>query len=411
MGHVLDAVGATNQSMGGAGTALPLDAMGALQWNPASITGLRHAEVGFSFAAFGPETSIESSVEAGAFGPGTPGGRLHGSTTSDVGISPIPTFAATTGRTDSPWSFGLGAFAIGGFGVDYPVSSQNPILTPQPPDGFGFGAIYSQFQLMQFCPTVARRFESGWSVGFAPTFNWATLAIDPFSAAAPNADGRYASAAHGDSAWGIGFQAGVFYESAEPGWNLGLSYKSPQWFQDFKMNGWDDTGGARQLQMDLDYPSILSIGGAYTGFQRLQIATDIRYIDYENTDGFQSAGFDANGAVTGFGWDSIWVLSSGVAIDVNDRLQWRFGYTYNQSPIDSANIFYNSPAPAIIQHHLSTGFTREVADGWMCSLAYKHGFQNTVSGKWWGSTGEVAGTRIASTLATNSLSAGLTKRF
>ena len=35
-GHVLDAVGPVNQSMGGAGTAMPLDAMGALHWNPAS---------------------------------------------------------------------------------------------------------------------------------------------------------------------------------------------------------------------------------------------------------------------------------------------------------------------------------------------------------------------------------------
>src|SRR5436190_11891837 len=44
-GHVVHGVGAINQSMAGAGTAMPLDATGALFWNPASITDLKSSEI------------------------------------------------------------------------------------------------------------------------------------------------------------------------------------------------------------------------------------------------------------------------------------------------------------------------------------------------------------------------------
>ena len=413
MGHVLDAIGAVNQSMGGAGTALPLDGIGALHWNPASITGLPSSEIGFAFMGFAPDTQLGSRIDAGSFGPGTPSATLQGTTSSDSDINPIPSLAVVHRDPVSEWSIGLGGFAIGGFGVDFPASSTNPILTPQPANGgFGFGAIYSQFQLMQFCPTVARKLGAGWSVGLAPTVNWATLAIAPFSAGTPNADGTYASAAHGDAAWGLGLQVGVYYECPCSNWNLGASYKSPQWFEDFKFNAMDENGDPRQLEMDLDYPSILSLGVAYRGFRRTKIACDVRYIDYENTDGFQAAGFDTTGAVTGFGWSSIWAVSSGVEFAVNERLHWRIGYTFNESPIADGIMFYNPPAPALVQHHLSTGFTGKVGQGWMCSLAYHHGFRNSVSGNWWHpSAGPVPGTRVTGSLATHGLVGGISRRF
>ena len=412
-GHVLDAVGAVNQSMGGAGTALPLDAIGALHWNPASITGLPGSEVGFAFMAFAPDTELASRVDANGFGPGFPLQTMQGSTSSDTDISPIPSLAVVHRNPLSPWTFGLGGFAIGGFGVDFPASTNNPVLTPQPPlGGLGFGAIYSQFQLMQFCPTIAHDVAPGWSIGLAPTVNWATLSIDPFSAATPNGNGTYASAAHGDAVWGVGFQVGVYYESPVSGWNVGASYKSTQWFEDFKLNSNNDLGAPRQLTMDLDYPSILSLGVAYRGFERMSIACDLRYIDYEHTDGFQAAGFDTTGAVTGFGWTSIWTVSTGVEFVLHERLRWRAGYTFNESPISGEKIFFNSPAPALIQHHLSTGLTCEFGIKWFCSIAYHHGFRNSVSGNWWHPTaGQMPGSRITGTLATHGLIGGISKRF
>ena len=355
---------------------------------------------------------IGSQVDANAFGPGAPATDMQGVTSSDTEICPIPSLAVVHREAGSPWSFGLGGFAIGGFGVDFPASTTNPIFTPQPPHGgMGFGAIYSEFQLMQFCPTVAYQSTSGWALGFAPTINWASLAISPFSAGAPNGDGTYPSAAHGDTSWGIGFSSGLVLSVGQL-LEFGVSYKSPQWFEDFKFNSYDHAGAPRQLVMDLDYPSILSLGLGYVGFQDIKLACDVRYIDYENTDGFQSAGFDANGAVTGFGWQSIWAFSLGAEFTLTDHLTWRCGYTFNECPIDSQTMFYNSPAPALIQHHLSTGFTCRLESGWTCSLAYHHGLKNSVSGPWHHpAMGEINGTRITGSLATHGVIGGVSKQF
>lgn len=413
MGHVLDAVGTVNQSMGGAGTALPLDAVGSIHWNPASIVGLRQSEFGFSAMAFAPETSLSSSIQPNTFGPGAPPIALSGTTSSDTDISPIPSFGFVKRDPYSPWTFGLGGYAIAGFGVDFPADPTNPILTPQPADGgFGFGPIYSEFQLMQFAPTVALQLDDGWSVGVAPTINWASLAVSPFSAASPDAAGRYNSGASADAVWGLGFQVGVFHAPEDSPWSFGLSYKSPQWFQTFKINSVDSFGAPRVMELDMDYPAIVSGGLAYHGFDRARLAFDVRYIDYEGTDGFQRAGFDPTGAVTGFGWESIWAAAVGIEFDVTSQLKWRFGYAFNESPINSDTMFFNTPSTALIQNHLSTGFTREFGDGWVLSGAFKYGVRNSEAGRWHApGFGQVPGTRVKAELATYALSFGVTKRF
>lgn len=418
VGHVLDAVGPINQSMGGAGVGLPLDAMGALHWNPASIAGLKQSEFGFGALVFAPQTELSSTVRANSFGPGFPPADWSGSTASDTDISPIPSIGLVSRDPDSRWSFGLGGFAIAGFGVDFPGSGGNPIVSPQRPDGgAGFGPIYSEFQMMQFSPTAAVRlapggFENGWAVGVAPTVNWASLAVSPFAAAPPDATGRYLNGSAADAVWGLGFKVGAYFERPDTPWSFGVSYKSPQWFQDFSINTADSLGNPRTLSMDLDYPAIFNVGLGYRGWRRARLAWDVRYIDYEGADGFQAAGFTPDGAVTGFGWQSVWATAVGVEFDVTSRLKWRVGYAFNEVPIDSQTIFFNTPAPALIKHHLSTGFTHQTKNGWLCSLAFKYGFANDVSGPWQApGFGAVPGTEVEAELATYGLGFGVSRRY
>jgi len=415
-GHVLDAVGPINQSMGGAGTAMPLDAMGALHWNPASISGIESTEIGFAFQIFAPQTRLSSSVRAGAFGPGVPAGSLSGRTTSDTGISPIPSFAFVFRDPESPWTYGISGFGIGGFGVDYPGSSANPLTTPQPPNGFGFGPISSEFQLMQITPTLAYQLTDRVSIGFWLNMDWATLSVAPFSAAVPddaNGDGlrTYPDGARGDSAWGLGFQAGIYYVNKENGLHLGAAIKTPQWIQTFKINSQNELGAGRTLEFDLDYPMIASLGVGYSGWERWKFAADLRYIDYENTNGFQAAGFDSTGAVTGFGWQSIVVMAVGAEYHVTRRFAVRTGYTFNENPIREEDTFYNVPAPAIIQHHLSAGFSYDMVHDWTLSCAVKHGFKNSISGAWQSPAGAIPGTKVSSELSTNSLTIGLGRKY
>ncbi len=417
MGHILEASGPVNQSMGGASTALPLDSMGAMHWNPASITGLESSEIGFAFGVLAPETNLSSTVMPGAFGPGAPSVMLSGSTASDTDIDPLPTFAFVYSPDDSPWSYGIGGSAIAGFGVDFPASNMppnpggtNPILTPQPGtgNGFGVGALYSSFQMMQISTTLACRVTDRLSIGLAPTFNWMSLAVSPWPAAPPNANGAYAAGNRADSRWGLGMQIGLFWEDPCSGWNFGASYKTTQWGDEYKINSVDASGYPRQLRMNMDHPAVLSVGVAYTKFQRVDLAFDVRYIDYNATDGFRTTGFDpATGAIKGFGWNSIMTASLGVQYQVSERLKIRGGYTFNENPIEDKVAFYNIHAPAVVQNHLSCGFSCDMPHHWTLAFAYSYGFEKQITGQWQSPAGPIPGTSVTSELSTHLATGGV----
>ncbi len=414
-GHMLTGFGAINESMGGAAVGKAVDATGALHWNPASIGAFRNSEGAFSLQGFRSNTQLSSTVNANSFGAGVPGATLSGETRSDIGIQPIPTMALVCQKAESRWVCGLGAFGIGGFGVDYPADSTNPITTPQPPNGFGFGAIYSSFQMLQVSPTIAYRVTDRLSVGFAPSLNWASLAVSPFSAVGPddaNGDGSasYPSAARSSTSLGYGFQFGVYYER-ENSWSFGFSYKSTQWLEDFEFNSTNEVGSPRQFDFDLDVPSIASVGVGYSGFESLDLALDARYVDYEHTDGFERTGFDGIGAVRGFNWSSIVVVAAGLQYHLTETTSIRLGYSYNDNPVDRSDTFFNVAAPGIVQHHANVGVSVSPAESVTLSLAYHHGFKNSISGPWYGPSGPIAGTRVKSELETDSITLGLRVRF
>jgi long-subunit fatty acid transport protein len=154
-GIVIPGVGPINRAMAGAAVAAPIDAAGAIHWNPASISFLERSEVSFAAEFTYPRTKLTSALPADAFGPGVPPIPLAGTNRSNSGVGLLPTTAMVYHQQDSDWSVGLGLFTIGGVGVNYHASTTNPILTPQPPAGLGGGAIFSKFTILQFAPTVA----------------------------------------------------------------------------------------------------------------------------------------------------------------------------------------------------------------------------------------------------------------
>ena len=111
-GHILDGVGPVDQGMGGATTALPLDAIGSIHRNPASIIGLPSSEIGIGMGIFAPTTDLRSSVPG--FGAGSTG--------SDVDIAPLPSLGIVQKSEDGNWAFGFGGFAVAGFGYTAAVS-------------------------------------------------------------------------------------------------------------------------------------------------------------------------------------------------------------------------------------------------------------------------------------------------
>jgi long-chain fatty acid transport protein len=353
--------------MAGAGTAAPLDATGALHWNPGSITGLPRSELDLSLEFLWPQTEVSSSIPA--FG-------WEGSTISDSGTTVLPNVALVYHDENSPWSYGLGLQTIGGFSVNYPASTTNPILNPT----LGLGTIYSYLGLMQLAPTIAVQCTDHVSVGFAPTVTIADLAVDPLFLADQIGPGAYPSGTHTRIHWGLGFQAGL-YLTTEECWKFGVSYKSPQWFETFTFYSQDALGAPREFNLGIEYPSIISAGVAYEGIDRWLFALDLRYIDYENCQIFgDPASVSPTGAVTGLGWRSVTYVALGGQYQWSDRCQLRAGYSYNTNPIPDEATSLNVASSVIYQHALYCGLSRQLTSNMTLSLSYYHTFDNAIRG-------------------------------
>ncbi len=412
-GHVLPSAGATNMSFGGASTAAPVDAAGALQWNPATIGEVAEVEFTLGMELFVPKTEIASSV------PTQTGGTFAGSTQSDFGVSPIPTFGIVHRPRNARWAVGVGAIGIGGFGVDYPADPNNPITMPQAgrtgqPVG-GFGSIYSSYQLLQLSPAFAYKLSDWLWVGGGPAITWASLSVSPFPAAPPDSSTSvYNSASHAATSFGGGFQVGM-YAPLDFGLGIGASYKSTQWFGSFDFNAENDLGEARTLTFDLDYPAITSFGLSYSGLDRFLFAADARYIQFADTDGFQEAGFGEQYQVTGFGWKNAWLFAAGAQYVALDWLTLRIGDSWNSQVIDNQDSFFNVAAPGIIQHQIYGGASFGVGDHFVLTLAARHGFENSIADPMYMPTGTgeqvMAGTEVKSTLSTTSVALNLAWRL
>lgn len=403
-GPYLSGAGGVDRAMGGASTAAPLSAAGALYWNPATLSGLDRSELEIAAEMLFVDSRLSSNIPfLGA-----------GETSSDSGAFPLPTFALAYSPDCSRFSFGLGVFPVAGFGVDYAASRTNPILTPQPPNGVGFGAVYSDYQVLQIAPAVSYRLTDRLSIGVGPTVDLATLKVDPAVFAPPdnaNGDGfaTYPNGTHGRATWGAGCTAGVYYDGGA--WAAGASYKSKQWFDTFHFNSADELGGPRELTFNLDLPAILSVGGAYKGLEHWVFAADVRYLDYENTRGFGDEGFSAQGALQGLNFRSIVAVSTGVQYQLSDALTLRAGYSWNENPIRDADAAINSAAPTIIQHVASVGAAWNVTNDLTLSAFYLHGFRNEVDGPVQTPFGSIPGTSVSSSVAADIIGLSASVKF
>lgn len=413
-GVALRAVSPVSESMGGAVTAAPIDAAGALHWNPASISGLGGSEMSFGMGVILAQSELSSRVEAGAYGPYGPATTLSGSNRSEPGAVPVPTMAMVWQSDDSPWTFGFGTYAIGGSRVNYPSSTTNPILMPQQSTLFGLGRLSAEVEIFQIAPTVSYAVTDRFSLGFAPTVSVARMVASPlFLGPKDNSDGglpTYSSGVGTRYVWGGGFQVGAYYTTPSD-WHFGASIKSPQWMEPFRYKTEDELGRPRTVTYHLDYPMIVSLGVAYSGWERWIFSCDTRYFNYASTSGFKDLGVGAAGNVNGLDWNNIVAVAFGVQRQVTDHVYVRFGYSVNENPIDSDAAQFNVASPLIIKHAVHTGLSYMFADNWMMNLAYVHCFENDASGPLHSTTGPLAGTEVTSTAAADAVSLGFTKRF
>ncbi len=387
VGHLMGGVGTVNTSMGGAATGQAVDISGALQWNPASISTfdskIISLDVGLFFAA--PEVSSSWPEAMGGF---------SGTTTDDKAASPMPALAMVWGKPDSKHTFGFSAFGVSGFGVDFaadnnypmemsdfsgnpnfdPTQPTNPISFPQ--NGGGFGHIASNYMHLQIGLTYAYEIFDQLSIGIEPVLNYASLELAPNPLASPGMAGYPES--DNASAIGFGAQIGLFYDSGV-GLSAGLSYKTVQTMNDLEFkNTYLDGTAAPDVSFNMDFPAIYSLGVGYSN-KVLDIGVDYRVVDYENTNGFAESGWTNTASVKGFGWENIYVISTGIQYKGFEKAAIRAGLTHSSVPVTEELAFFSVSAPAIIENAFQLGMGYEITDNFTLNGVYHHGMSNNTN--------------------------------
>lgn len=341
-GALVHGVGPVNRAMGGAGTAAPLDSIGAVHWNPGSISGLESNEMAFGLELLLADIDLTSTI-----------GGVTSSTNGDAGVSIIPSVGWVQHLENSPLSVGLGVYGVAGFRNNMPMDANNPLLAT--------GPIYADAEFMQIAPTVSWAASDRFAIGFAPTITTARITLDPLgpSVISPLPLDGTGNRVH----FGGGFQVGAYF-IANDFWRFGATFKSTQWFEEFRF-----FTPAGTMKFDMDYPMLVSVGTSYSGFRDWVIAFDARFHDFKNTDGFRE-----------LGWSSIFAGALGAQRAVGDNLMLRVGYNFNRSPIQDDDALANIATPLIQSANLSTGFSYRFACNVDLSMAYVYLVDNDITG-------------------------------
>ena len=350
--------------MGGVGIALPQDALAAAA-NPAGM-----ALVGDRFDA--GLTVFRPDRKAQIDGVSYSGNAQSNFLIPELGYNRML-------RRDL--SLGISVYGNGGMNSGYSSIDPRTGLLP------GAGV---DLQQMFISPSVAWRVNSDNTIGIAvdlvhQTFrangldNFARpqLSIDPSSLQAPGHD----------SSNGVGVRIGWIGQIA-PGVSVGATFQPKIHMGKF--------GAYRGLFADggsFDIPANYGVGVAWQAAPRWLLAADVERILYSGVSAIanpssplltlamhQPAPLLGAPGGAGFGWSDVTVFKLGAAWRYSDALTLRAGWNHTDNPVNSANVFFNTIAPGVVQNHLTLGLSYAVSRHVEVSADYVHAFHNSVPG-------------------------------
>lgn len=165
-----------------------------------------------------------------------------------------------------------------------------------------------------------------------------------------------------DNGTGFGFKVGYMGQLAK-GLTLGVSYQPK-----IKMSKFDKYAGLFAGQGNFDIPSNWSVGLAYELNKKWAIIADYKRINYTdvpsvsnplNVQAFATAPLGSDHGA-GFGWRDINVYKVGVEFSGSNGWTLRGGYSHCDQPIPTTETLFNILAPAVVQDHLTLGFSKKI---------------------------------------------------
>lgn len=404
-GYFTHGTGTKNKGMAGAGLAQPEGSIFIANNPAAALYGVGQLDVGL--AIFNPNRSY-TTTESQANGQGGAFTIGPQSLDSDKEYFPIPHIAYGWKISDQA-ALGLAFYGRGGMNTQW-----NGGTATFDPDGPGpapvmtmdgtFGGGKAGVDLSQAFLEVAyaRRTNDNFSWGLA-----AVVAVQSFEASGLSAFAGYTEsfAASGGTAFpsslsdnshevstGIGAKIG-FQSQLTPGVAIAGAYQT-----EIGMSEFDDYSDLFAGGGSFDIPANAKLGISFKTSETLTLNFDIETTFYSDVPSvgnplanlfgcptINPLSTDLSGCLggsngAGFGWDDMTAYKVGVEYKASDTMTWRAGFSTGEQPIPDSEVLFNILAPAVIENHLTFGFSRMTKSGGEWNFAFMYAPEGDVAG-------------------------------
>lgn len=376
-GYFAHGYGTKNKGLAGSGGSLAQDAM-IVATNPAGSVFIgERMDIGISSFSPNPRGYKDDNPAAG-FVSGPAGFGQE----SEDDIFFIPHFAYNW-ALDSNQSIGVAVYGNGGMNTEYKTGVYA---------GGAGGTTGVNLEQLFITPTYSRKINDNSSWGIS-----AILAYQRFEAKGFSVFQGFSLSPNNLSNNGVDTSSGY---GARLGWmgdvgggvTLSASYQS-----EIQMGEFDKYSGLFAENGDFNIPSSYNVGLAWSIDPKSSLTFDIQKINYSDipaianplsplatncTPGAPATGSGclggSNGA--GFGWEDMTVFKLGYQWQASPKWTWRAGISHGEQPIPESEVLFNIVAPAVIETHITFGFTHTMSKTSEINFAAMYAPENEVTG-------------------------------
>ena len=355
------------KGMGGAGIALPQDALAAAT-NPAGMLRVgNRLDLGLEFLSADRGSEINGNT-LGLSGDRDGNGKHR--------TFPVPDFGVNR-MLGAGSSIGLSIYGNGGTTEysDAPLAA----LGGSTPGGM-------EYYQVVLAPTFATEIAPGQALGIALNLVGQQFQArgfehfdDPLFSSSP---GNVTNQGR-DHARGIGFRVGWLGEFG-PALSIGAAYQPK-----IHMGKFNRYRGLLAEQGNFDVPPSYGMGIALRPAEALTVTADLQRIEFSKVAslGARADCFLVTSCLLGAsdgpgsGWRDVTVMKLGLAYQASADLVLRAGFAKLRQPIPEDQTLLNVFAPAVSENHLTFGATWRVARPIEVTFSYVRAAKNTVYGR------------------------------
>lgn len=199
-----------------------------------------------------------------------------------------------------------------------------------------------------------------------------------------------------DFSYGLGVTGGVWFGLSDS-IGLGLAYQSK-----LSMSSFDDYADLFAGGGEFDIPSSIKAGVSFGSSESIRVNVDVEHTMYSEVDSVGNPMVNILGCPTtqspqnpnpndiasclggvrgaGFGWDDMTTYKLGLEWRASEANTFRFGASFGEQPIQSADVLFNVMAPGVMEQHYTVGWTHRTDRGSAWTMSFMYAPENSVTG-------------------------------